>query len=75
MSKKLYYTVEKQTQTIDTVEETTGYKAISVYEIVFDEPKLWFDIEVLNEASSEDEINEWLDVNGFGDRNYELVIL
>jgi len=75
MSKKLYYTVEKQTQTIDTVEECTGWKNIQVYEIVLDRPKQWFDIEAKNDSSSENEIQTWLDNNGFGDRDYDMVCL
>ncbi len=39
MATKIYYTVEKQTQTIDTVEECTGWKNIQVYEIANDRPK------------------------------------
>ena len=45
MATKIYYTVEKQTQTIDTVEECTGWKNIQVYEIANDRPKQWFEIE------------------------------
>jgi len=73
--KKLFYTVEKQTQDIDSIEECTGWKLICVYEIALDQPKLWCEIEVMNESSSEAEIQEWLDNNGYEDREYEFVLL
>lgn len=73
---KLYYTVEKQTQTIDTVEECTGWKTIIVYEIANDRPKEWFTLEnVSNEESSQKAIEEYLEDNGFGDRNYDFIWL
>jgi hypothetical protein len=70
--KTLYYTVEKQIINLDGIEECTGWKTITVYEIVLDKPKLWFELDVKNEDSSEDEIQEWLDSNGFEDREYEF---
>jgi hypothetical protein len=70
--KTLYYTVEKQTTNLDGIEECTGWKTISVYEIVLDKPKLWFELDAKNEDSSENEIQEWLDSNGFEDREYEF---
>lgn len=73
--KSLYFTVEKQTNTYDGVEECVGWKTISVYEILLDRPKLWFEIEAKNEDSSEGVIQDWLDENGFGDRDYEFVRL
>lgn len=73
--RKLYYTIEKETQTIDTIEECTGWKNIQVYEIVHDQPKLWFELVARNEESSENEIQTWLDNNGFGDREYEFILL
>ena len=73
---KLYYTLEKQTQTIDTVEECTGWKTIIVYEIANDRPKEWFTLEnVSNEESSQKAIEEYLEDNGFGDRNYDFIWL
>ena len=72
---KLFYTVEKQTQTIDTIEECTGWKNIQVYEIANDQPKILFELEAGNDDSSEEEIQTWLDNNGFENREYELVWL
>ena len=75
MATKIYYTVEKQTQIIDTVEECTGWKDILVYKIEEDKPKLWFEIEARNDESSEKEIQTWLDNNRFEDREYEMLWL
>ena len=72
---KLFYTVEKHTQTIDTVEECTGWKTIQVYEIANDQPKMWLELEARNDDSSDEEIQTWLDNNGFEDRKYEFVRL
>ena len=32
MQKKLYYIIEKELQSVDDFEETTGHKNVSVYE-------------------------------------------
>jgi hypothetical protein len=72
---KIYYTVEKELQSYDSIEETTGWKTIQVYEIQNDQPKQWFKIEANNENSSENEIQTWLDNNGFEDREYEMIWL
>ena len=58
MENKIYYTIEKQTQTIDTIEECNGYKNIQVYRIKNNQPKIWFQIEARNDEYSENERNE-----------------
>ena len=73
--KTLYYTVEKQTLTIDTVEECTGWKTIQVYQIVLDRPKMRFKFEARNDDSSEEGIQTWLEDNGFENIEYEFVEL
>ena len=73
--RELYYTIEKQTQTIDTIEECTGWKTIIVYDIVNDTPKIWFEIESRNDEYSENEIQTWLDNNGFENREYSFTEL
>lgn len=73
--KELFYTVEKQTQTIDTIEECTGWKTIRVYEIVYDRPHFWFDLEAMNDDNNEEQIQNWLDDNGFSDRKYEFKLI
>ena len=72
---KLFYTVEKQTQTIDTIEECTGWKTIQVYEIANDQPKIWFELEARNDDSSEEEIQNRLDNTWLDNREYEFVWL
>lgn len=71
----LYYTVEKETQTIDTIEECTGFKNVTVYEIANDKPKKWFDVDTTNNVSSISEIENWLNDNGFGERKYNFIQL
>lgn len=72
MGTTLYFVVEKQLESIDGFEETTGWKTITVYEIVNDIPKMWFDFECTNSNDSTEAIQEWLDDNGFGERNYKF---
>jgi hypothetical protein len=36
---------------------------------------MWFELEARNDDSSEEEIQTWLDNNGFEDREYEFVWL
>lgn len=72
---RLYYTVEKYTEFINEVEETTGVKGITVYEMIDNIPKIFCQIESYNNASSELEIQEWLDDNGYEDKEFEFVIL
>ena len=54
--KTLYYTVEKELQSVDGFEETTGYKTIRVYDFVENKPILIFEIEADNESSSQSEL-------------------
>ena len=75
MENKIYYTIEKQTQTIDTTEECNGYKNIQVYRIKNNQPKIWFQIEARNDEYSENEIQFWLDNNGFDEMNFEMILL
>ena len=75
MAAKLYYTIEKETEFINEFEECTGMKNIAVYEIANDKPKLWFDLDVPNEDRTDESIDEWLVDNGFGDRQYEFILL
>jgi cupin superfamily acireductone dioxygenase involved in methionine salvage len=75
MENKIYYTIEKQTQTIDTIEECNGYKNIQVYRIKNNQPKIWFQIEARNDEYSENEIQFWLDNNGFDEMNFEMILL
>jgi len=75
MKKKLYYTVEKELQDIDGIEETTGHKTITTYSVVNGEIEKQFDIECANDENSEEAINDYLIDNGMGDDEFDLIIL
>lgn len=72
--KSLYYTVEKQLEYIDEVGETNGWKTITVYTIENNLPKQFCQFEAQLENSSEEEIQTYLDNNGF-DSEYNFVLL
>ena len=78
MKKKiLYFTVEKELQSIDGFEETTGNKTITVYDIVNNEPKEVMTIEAENSDNSVEMIENDLENNphSFGDVEFEFVLL
>lgn len=77
MQRKLYYIVTKELQSIGDVEETTGHKDVTVYEIddVFREPKVFVTLSLLNEDNSVQSIQNYLDDNGLGDEDFELIQL
>lgn len=54
--KTLYYTVEKELQSGDGYEETTGYKDIRIYDIVDNKPILITEISAENEYSTLEEL-------------------
>lgn len=62
----LYYTVEKQLIDIDGIKETDGWKDITVYTIEDNIPKIMCKLTVLNENSTEEEIQTWLDNEEIG---------
>ena len=73
--KKLYYVIEKEVQDIDDVQECTGYKDVTVYEITDNEPKRITTLTLENFTDSQEEIFDWLSGNGYGDDvsdKYEL---
>jgi|DEB19_MinimDraft_2_1074335.scaffolds.fasta_scaffold01377_8 hypothetical protein len=76
--KKLYYVIEKEVQDIDDVQECTGYKDVTVYQITDNEPKRITTLTLENFTDSQEEIFDWLSGNGYGDNvsdEYELVRL
>ena len=75
MNNILYYTVEKQLQDVDGIEETTGLKTVNVYSIVDNKIVKFFDLELLNTENTEKAINGYLEDNGYGDDVWELKIL
>ena len=80
MKKKLYYTVEKETHDIDGIEECTGNRTITVYSIGHKKVDGFvmekeFNVECTNEDNSEEVIEDYLNDNGMGDDEFELIIL
>jgi len=73
MKKKIYYTIEKETD--NTGESLTGNKNITVYEILDNEPKQLFSIDTDNKINSKEAIQEYLDDNGMGDDEFEMILL
>jgi hypothetical protein len=72
MKKKLYYTVEKE---IEDGQFLTGNKEVMVYEIVNNEPKRFFSLDLSNEDDTREEIQDYLDDNGYGDDEFEFILL
>lgn len=72
MKKKLYYTVEKE---IEDDQFLTGNKEVMVYEIVNNEPKRFFSLDLSNEDDTQEEIQDYLDDNGYGDDEFEFILL
>jgi len=75
MKKKLYYTVQKETEFYDDIEECTGIKYISAYSIEDNIPTEFFTVVASNEDDTEEAINDWLIDNGYGDETFELIAL
>ena len=73
MKKKLYYTVEKEIA--EDAETLNGNKTISVYEMLNNAPKLFFEVEGTLEDNTRELIQNHLDDNGFGDDEYEFICL
>lgn len=73
---KLYYVVEKQTQDIAGIEECTGWATVRSYTIEgYDVIKMLSEFDVKLEDSIEDELQFWLDNNGYEDNEYEMIEL
>lgn len=75
MAKQLYYVIEKELQNVGENEETNGWKTITIYEIIDNKLKLFEEIQSKNEDNSVTEIQNYLDENGFGDDDIELIQL
>ena len=73
--KKLYYVIEKQLQDNGECEETNGLKNVTVYSITDNIPVNEFIIEVENWDCTQQAINAYLEDNGMGDDEYELIQL
>lgn len=75
MALQVYYTVDKELQNIDGFEETTGNKTVTTYTVENGKVEKFFDLDLLNEDNSEEEIKDWLNDNGYEEKNIDLVLL
>lgn len=73
--RKIYYVVEKELRDIDGIEETTGNKTVTVYSVEKSGLEKFFDLDLTNDENSEEAIDEYLEDNGYGDKEFEKVIL
>ena len=67
MKKELFYVVSIDGSYEDYGFEPNGWKTISVYTIENNRPMHFFDLDLSIEDNTKEEIQEWLDGNGFGD--------
>lgn len=73
---KLYYVVERLTENLDNeLDELTGWKNIRVYKIIKNQIKDFCTIDSIYENYSENEIQIWLDENGYEDIEFKLIEL
>lgn len=69
----IYFTVDKELNEFDSgLFEATGNKTITVYTIENNKPKIFFEIESLLEDNTIEEIQWWLDENGYGDEEFNI---
>ena len=73
--KTLYFVVEKELEDIDGVGTTNGLKTINIYEIIDNKPEVFLLLDSTNDVDSKDAINNYLEDNGFGDDEFELIQL
>ena len=72
MKKKVFYVVDFELEDIDGVVETTGHKTISLYTIEKDDLECIGTIDCTIEDNTIEEIEEFLNDNGFEDEEVEL---
>ena len=76
MKKKLFYVVDLELEHVDgDIKETTGNKTVRVYDMENNVPIIFCTLDMVNTQSSEAEIQEYLDDNGFGDDAFEFIEL
>jgi len=75
MKKTLYFVVEKELEDIDGVGTTNGLKEINVYDMINNKPEVFARLESTNNESSRDAIHNYLNDNGYGDDEFELIQL
>jgi hypothetical protein len=76
--KKLYYVV---TPHFDSSDSLNGIRTIDVYSIENNEPRTFAELESLSDdlgdyfKSDEEEIQDYLDDNGYGDEEFDFIQL
>lgn len=74
--KKLYYSISIELEELDhQIYDVTGLKRITVYNIFNNQPTLLCEIESNILLKSVEEIQTWLDENGFENEEYEFIEL
>lgn len=73
--KQIYYVVQKELIDIDGIEETTGNKTITLYEIFDNKLERFRIIESINEDNTVDTINEYMKEKNIYPNNYTLIEL
>ena len=76
MNKKIYYVVERELQgVVGEFEEVTGNKMIRAYSCELAGLELFFEIETTDDHNSIEEMQYWLDDNGYEDNEYDFELL
>ncbi len=73
MKKALYFTIDKNVS--GDGETLDGTKTINVYEIIDNKPKVFTTIEADLSDNSKKLIQEYLNDNGHGDEEFDLIVL
>ena len=73
--KELYYTVEKDLQGINGIEECTGNKQITAYIVSNNLLQEFFTIKLSNEESSKYAVLEFLEEQGYKKDDWKLQLL
>ncbi len=69
MKKTIYYVVSKELENIGGIEEATGNKTITVYNVKDNKIEKWFDVEQTNDENSQEGIIDYLVDNGYSERS------
>lgn len=73
MKKKLYYTIERGLDPFG--ESLDGNKYVTMYTIENNEPKKFGSLDLLVEENTTGCIEDYLNDNGYGDDDIELILL
>jgi hypothetical protein len=73
MKKTLYYVVDKESYS--GTNELNGLVTVSVYEMIDNKPVVLTTVECTDEDNIEDQIQNYLDDNGFGDDEFNFIQL